>query len=58
MGEMENAHRISAGNPKRRDFLEYRPVDWRILKFILYKYGERVQTRFNWIRIGTSGGLL
>jgi hypothetical protein len=46
-------------NLKGRDHLENIDVDGRvILKWILKKYGGRVYTRFIWLGIGTSGGLL
>jgi hypothetical protein len=34
-------------------------LDWRIiLKWILREQGERLWIRFNWLNIGTGGGLL
>jgi hypothetical protein len=44
---------------KGRDHSEDLCVDERIiLEWILGKYGGKVWTRYIWLRIGTSGGIL
>jgi hypothetical protein len=46
-------------NLKVRDHSEDLEVDGRIiLNWILRKYGGNVWNGFNWLRIGTGGGLL
>jgi hypothetical protein len=53
MWKMENAYKIMAKRPVRRDKLEYLDVDGRIIL-------ERVIEKSEWTlvaRIGTSGGL-
>jgi hypothetical protein len=46
------------GGLKGKDHSEDLDVDGRILKWIVGKYGVRVWIAFNWLRIGTYGGLL
>jgi hypothetical protein len=47
------------GNLKGKDRAEYLGVDGRIiLEWILRKKGGNVWNGFNWLRIGTSAGLL
>jgi hypothetical protein len=44
---------------KERDLYEDQDVGgWTILKWILEKWDGMVWTGSNWLRIGTSGGLL
>jgi hypothetical protein len=44
---------------KERDHWEDQDVGgWTILKWILERYDGMVGTGWNWLRIGTSGGLL
>jgi hypothetical protein len=59
MGEGRNCPRLWWESPKERDHLKDRGVDGRIgLKWILERLAGRVWSGFNWLRIGTGGGLL
>jgi hypothetical protein len=59
MGEMKNTYRILVGKPKRKRPLGRLGVGGSIiLEWILGKQDVKVWTRFNWLRLGTSGGLL
>jgi hypothetical protein len=54
MGEMRNAYKILVGNLKGRHHSEDVGVDEKIiLEWLLGKQGEKLWTRFIWLRIGT-----
>jgi hypothetical protein len=55
MGEKRNACRVLVGRPEKRSHWKDIDVDGRtVLKWILDKEDEGL----DWLRIGTSGGLL
>jgi hypothetical protein len=56
MGEMYM--KFWSENPNVRDQPEDLNGNGRLLECILEKQGGRVWTRFMWLRIGTSGGIL
>jgi hypothetical protein len=59
MGDVTNAYSILVGKPERKNHLKGISVDESIiLELILGKYRGMVWTKFIWIRIGTSGGIL
>jgi hypothetical protein len=59
MGQIRNAHKFFVGKTEGKKPLEDLDVDVKItLEWILRKQGGKVWTRFIWLRIGTSGGLL
>jgi hypothetical protein len=54
-----NAFKLWWGSQEDRNHQEDTDNGRRItLKFILQKYDRKVRTGFNWLRIGTSGGIL
>jgi hypothetical protein len=59
MGETRNAYRILWESQKEGDHQEDQDVGgWNILKWILEREDGMIWTGSNWLRIGTSGGLL
>jgi hypothetical protein len=59
MGETRNAYRILVGKLEtKRTLGRPRCRWWTILKWILERQDGMVWTGSNWLRIGTSGGLL
>jgi hypothetical protein len=59
MGETINAYRKLIGKPEvKRQIWSLSGNGKVILKLILKKMGLRMWTGLNWLRIGSSGGLL
>jgi hypothetical protein len=59
MGKMIRAYKVLVGKPGWKRPLEDLGMDERIiLEWILGKYGRKLRTGFNWLRIGTNGPLL
>jgi hypothetical protein len=58
-GEIRNAYKKSwSEDLNGRDHSEDVGVDGKMLEWALGKYGGEVWTGFNWLGIGTTGGLL
>jgi hypothetical protein len=58
MGETRNAYRILVGKLERKRPLDLGVGGKIILEWILETQGRKVQTRFIWLRKGTSGQVL
>jgi hypothetical protein len=57
MREMKNVQRILIGKPQ--GYYTDRDLEWSlILKFKIWKYGVKVGTGINWLRIGSKDGFL
>jgi hypothetical protein len=55
MGDMINAHKVLIRNMTGKDYFKNLHVNWRILKWMLKKYGVRVWTAFTCLRTGSLG---
>jgi len=54
---MKNVQRILIGKPQ--GYYTDRDLEWSlILKFKIWKYGVKVGTGINWLRIGSKDGFL
>jgi hypothetical protein len=57
--EERGVYRVLVGRPKRRNHWEDLDVSGRMtLSWTLGRQGSMGRTRFSWLRIGSSGGLL
>jgi hypothetical protein len=57
-GQMGNVYTILVGNLQGREHLEDVGINWRIIKWILRKWGLRVSTGLMWHQIRIGCGLL
>jgi hypothetical protein len=58
-GGARSSYKISVGKSERKNHFEDHGEDGRIiLELILEKQNGKLWTGFNWLRTGTSGGLM